>query len=481
MSPSSFGVRAQVPTAKTPQQVQYTPDKLNYHELFRHFSVGMRNGRDYLETIEVRERPLGPDGRPDPRAAERVYPFSVPVTVVYTNPDNGRTTEYRRGTRIGKGAYGLVYEYSTQAAGLPPVIAIKTATGLDEETALEQLVTHPRVSMIRNWGLLRVGSAGAGYTYTLMPKYDGTLQDFCSHSGSAPAQRLLTPSEILNVIGALLQCLKELDENGFTYMDIKPANVFYYTSTAGAAPIEIVMGDIGSVGSARSMVRKKMAATFPPPEESLRVELPGWIPQSVPSMLWAVGITMLYLTGANNSQNRHMFDFQYMKTTFKTAEKSYASGFGVQQPRSRTAQRVRVKAMTEITAIVSRQSPTLLQPLLDLMGTTTSPATLTLQQAIDKMKEYEDELDGVAPQTSAASQRSMSLHEEHEVTRQQLRRQRSGSRTGDTPGATRQAVADRAGPSRRDTDAMFNEHVRKPRAGEDLADYFRNVIEEGRS
>jgi hypothetical protein len=190
---------------------------------------------------------------------------------------------------------------------------------------------------------------------------------------------------------------------------------------------------------------------------------------------------MLYLIGANSSQNQHMFDFRYMKTTFKTAEKSYAAGFGVRQPSSRFVQRVRLEAMNEITAIVSRQSPTLLQPLLDLMGTTTSPATLTLQQAIDKMKAYEDELDGVAPQTSPASQRSMSLQEEPEVTRQQLRRQRSGSRTGDTPGATRQAVDDRAGPSRRDPDAMFNEHVRKPRAGEDLADYFRNVIEEGRS
>ena len=144
----------------------------------------------------------------------------------------------------------------------------------------------------------------SGEKFAIMDLMDGTLSDLIKDK--------LTITQAIEITLDITKSFKCLLDKGFSYTDLKSANVLYkcYKDIHGDGHIKIVLGDIGSL--CKNIIEQEPiwtsdfyiastpvnggVATYPPPES---IENPGNTPCTEKTMSWDIGVILLELLGYN--------------------------------------------------------------------------------------------------------------------------------------------------------------------------------------
>lgn len=393
-----YGVTPKVKASAT-DDIYFSPAIGPFSEFFRECRFGyipQANGSQEpdvgQETIAVTRR-----GR-----TATLVKLAVPNTVAY------RDVTYNRSRKLGSGTYGVVYEYvrspADPDADKPTRIAVKTSRQHDESVVVN-LLHYSGVNFAKNWSLLRSPSELQAFTYTLMPVFKGTLDDFVligpSQNFINPSQkpsfiRSLTSSEAINVVKRTLKCLLELKQAKMTYMDIKPQNIFYYVraNKPDDQDISVMLGDIGSISYPGAALRNRMPCTYPPPEAA---DLGGIVQQTESTMLWSCGVLLVVLS--TTLADPLIYSAEYMRDLHTAkSQQSLTQGMGFSRARRRTPiEKTRESVIgTMLDALGSKRSD-LETSLRALVGSNDMPSDKSFEAAIELLDKQERKLDTPPP------------------------------------------------------------------------------------
>jgi len=142
----------------------------------------------------------------------------------------------------------------------------------------------------------------SGEKFAIMDLMDGTLSDLIKDT--------LTIKQAMEITLDITKSFKCLFNKGYSYTDLKSANVLYkcYKDNDDNGHIKIVLGDIGSL--CKNTIEQEPiwvsdfyiastpvsggVATYPPPES---IENPGDTPCTEKTMSWDIGVILLELLG----------------------------------------------------------------------------------------------------------------------------------------------------------------------------------------
>ena len=144
----------------------------------------------------------------------------------------------------------------------------------------------------------------SGENFAIMDLMDGTLSDLIKDG--------LTITQAIEITLEITKSFKCLLDKGFSYTDLKSANVLYkcYKDSQGDGHIKVVLGDIGSICK-KSIEQEPIwtsdfyitespvssgVATYPPPES---IDDAANTPCNENTMSWDIGVILLELLGYN--------------------------------------------------------------------------------------------------------------------------------------------------------------------------------------
>ena len=170
---------------------------------------------------------------------------------------DGRVLDLQYRKYLSAGSYGkvLTYDVHSQKTSTGYSVVIKFHDDQDEMDAVELLRNLPEMC---HQVLSQVHDRGAGFFLTIMPKYDGALDQILSYTKEDVALR----SRILTTVANQVLCLHR---NGFYYLDIKPPNILYNQAENsnkchGVECFNVVLGDLGGVGISTYPIHDALSA-----------------------------------------------------------------------------------------------------------------------------------------------------------------------------------------------------------------------------